>query len=58
MKLIEMAYIVREYIIKLDTTPYILAYSIANPEKPYKIFIENPQITKEEYLDKMGLTEE
>ena len=58
MKLVDMVHIVADCIRKLDTTPYVLAHSLTKVEEAYKVFDENPQITKEEYLEIMGIEEE
>ena len=58
MKLEEMVDIVADYIESLNGTPHILAHSLMHLEEAYKVIIENPQITLEEYLIVMNLPKE
>ena len=58
MKLEEMMDTVAERLRKLNTTPYTLMESLMKLKEAHKILDENPQITKEEYLEKMGIEED
>lgn len=59
LPLLEKAKYVSYKVKKFNTYPKVLAHSLTKDklEKAYKLFKENPDISKEDYLDIMGLEE-
>ena len=55
MKFKEKAYIVRDFLRNLDAEPIVLAHSLMDLEKAFKIVVTYPKINLEDYLKMMGL---
>ena len=55
-----MGTLVVTYLKKLNTHPVTIAEAVTdeNYKQSYQLITENPQITKEEFLEKMGIEEE
>ena len=56
----EKGSVVAKFLDKLNVHPITVAVAVSNEnyKKSYKIIQENPEITKEEFLEKMMLIEE
>ena len=55
----QMGSLVAKYLEELNIHPVTIAKAVSddNYEKSYQLIQENPQITKQEFLEKMGMSE-